>query len=229
MKKAAPSILIAVILLAITVMAEAQQPKKIPRIGVFSASPLSTNRARIEELRQGLHQLGYVEGKNIVIEWRFAGGETVRLADLAAELLGLKVDLIVAFGPTSTRAAKEATNSIPIVMAQVNDPVGAGFVASLARPGGNITGFSVMAPDLSGKQLELLKEIVPKLSHVAVFGTSVEPGNAQSVQESELAARALNIQLHYIDVLDPKKIETAYQNAAQHTPNLTVAYSSILD
>jgi putative tryptophan/tyrosine transport system substrate-binding protein len=214
MKKAAPSILIAVILLAITVMAEAQQSKKIPRIGVLGASPLSTNRARIEELRQGLHQLGYVEGKNIVIEWRFAEGKTVRLADLAAELLGLKVDLIVAFGPTSTRAAKEATNSIPIVMAQVNDPVGAGFIASLARPGGNITGSSVMAPDLSGKQLELLKEIVPKLSHVAVFGTSVQPGNAQSVQESELAARALSIQLHYIDVLDPKEIETAYQNAA---------------
>jgi putative ABC transport system substrate-binding protein len=214
MKKAAPSILIAVILLAITVMAEAQQSKKIPRIGVLGASPLSTNRARIEELRQGLHQLGYVEGKNIVIEWLFAEGKTVRVADLAAELLGLKVDLIVAFGPTSTRAAKEATNSIPIVMAQVNDPVGAGFIASLARPGGNITGSSVMAPDLSGKQLELLKEIVPKLSHVAVFGTSVQPGNAQSVQESELAARALSIQLHYIDVLDPKEIETAYQNAA---------------
>ena len=207
-------------------LVEAQQPKKIPRIGVLSASPLSTNRARIEELRQGLHQLGYVEGKNIVIEWRFAGGETVRLADLAAELLGLKVDLIVAFGPTSTRAAKEATNSIPIVMAQVNDPVGAGFVASLARPGGNITGFSVMAPDLSGKQLELLKEIVPKLSHVAVFGTSVEPGNAQSVQESELAARALNIQLHYIDVLDPKEIETAYQNAAQHRSQAVLVLQS---
>jgi putative tryptophan/tyrosine transport system substrate-binding protein len=226
MKKAAPSILIAVILLAITVMAEAQQPKKIPRIGVLGASPLSTNRARIEELRQGLHQLGYVEGKNIVIEWRFAEGKTVRLADLAAELLGLKVDLIVAFGPTSTRAAKEATNSIPIVMAQVNDPVGAGFIASLARPGGNITGSSVMAPDLSGKQLELLKEIVPKLSHVAVFGTSVQPGNAQSVQESELAARALSIQLHYIDVLDPKEIETAYQNAAKQRSQAVLVLQS---
>src|SRR5262249_46568568 len=226
MKKAAPSILIAVILLAITVMAEAQQPKKIPRIGVFSASPLSTNLARIEELRQGLHQLGYVEGKNIVIEWRFAGGETVRLADLAAELLGLKVDLIVAFGPTSTRAAKEATNSIPIVMAQVNDPVGAGFVASLARPGGSITGFSVMAPHLRGSPLDRLNESGPELSHVAVFGTSVEPGNAQSVQESELAARELNIQLHYIDVLDPKEIETAYQNAAQHRSQAVLVLQS---
>jgi ABC-type uncharacterized transport system substrate-binding protein len=226
MKKATPSILIAVILLAITVMAEAQQPKKIPRIGVLGASPLSTNRARIEELRQGLHQLGYVEGKNIVIEWRFAEGKTVRLADLAAELLDLKVDLIVAFGPTSTRAAKEATNSIPIVMAQVNDPVGAGFIASVARPGGNITGSSVMAPDLSGKQLELLKEIVPKLSHVAVFGTSVQPGNAQSVQESELAARALSIQLHYIDVLDPKEIETAYQNAAKQRSQTVLVLQS---
>src|SRR5215475_2040602 len=226
MRKTVISFAFCVMLLALCASAEAQQPKKVPRIGVLGASPLSTNRARIEELRQGLHQLGYVEGKNIVIEWRFAEGKTVRVADLAAELLGLKVDLIVAFGPTSTRAAKEATNSIPIVMAQVNDPVGAGFVASLARPGGNITGFSVMAPDLSGKQLELLKEIVPKLSHVAVFGTSVEPGNAQSVQESELAARALNIQLHYIDVLDPKEIETAYQNAAKQRSQAVLVLQS---
>jgi putative tryptophan/tyrosine transport system substrate-binding protein len=138
----------------------------------------------------------------------------------------LKVDLIVAFGPTSTRAAKQATATIPIVMAQVNDPVGAGFVASLARPGGNITGSSVMAPDLSGKQLELLKEIVPKLSHVAVFGTSAQPGNAQSVQESELAARALSIQLHYIDVLDPKEIETAYQNAAKQRSQAVLVLQS---
>jgi putative tryptophan/tyrosine transport system substrate-binding protein len=213
-------------LFALCLPAEAQQTTKVPRIGVLGASTLSSNRARIDELRQGLRQLGYVEEKNIVIEWRFAEGKTVRLADLTAELLRLKVDLIVAFGPTSTRAAKQATATIPIVMAQVNDPVGAGFVASLARPGGNITGSSVMAPDLSGKQLELLKEIVPKLSHVAVFGTSAQPGNAQSVQESELAARALSIQLHYIDVLDPKEIETAYQNAAKQRSQAVLVLQS---
>jgi putative tryptophan/tyrosine transport system substrate-binding protein len=225
-KRRLGSFALCAMLFALCSTAEAQQTTKVPRIGVLGASTLSSNRARIEELRQGLRQLGYVEGKNIVIEWRFAEGKTVRLADLTAELLRLKVDLIVAFGPTSTRAAKEATNSIPIVMAQVNDPVGAGFVASLARPGGNITGSSVMAPDLSGKQLELLKEIVPKLSHVAVFGTSVQPGNAQSVQESELAARALSIQLHYIDVLDPKEIETAYQNAAKQRSQAVLVLQS---
>jgi putative tryptophan/tyrosine transport system substrate-binding protein len=225
-KRKLGSFALCAMLFALCLPAEAQQTTKVPRIGVLGASTLSSNRARIDELRQGLRQLGYVEEKNIVIEWRFAEGKTVRLADLTAELLRLKVDLIVAFGPTSTRAAKEATNSIPIVMAQVNDPVGAGFVASLARPGGNITGSSVMAPDLSGKQLELLKEIVPKLSHVAVFGTSVQPGNAQSVQESELAARALSIQLHYIDVLDPKEIETAYQNAAKQRSQAVLVLQS---
>ena len=135
------------------------------------------------------------------------------LPALAVELTRLKVDVLVAFGPTSTHAAKEATNTIPIVMAQVNDPIGAGFVASLARPGGNITGLSIMAPELSGKQLELLKEIVPKLSRVAVFGTLTQPGNAQSVKETELAAKTLGLQLQYLDVEDPKDVDTAFRNA----------------
>jgi ABC-type uncharacterized transport system substrate-binding protein len=132
-----------------------------------------------------------VEGKNVVIESLYAEGKLDRLTDLAAELVRLKVDVIVSPGSTITRAAKEATVTIPIVMGFGNDPVGSGFVASLARPGGNITGLSALAPELSGKQLELLKEIVPKLSRVAVLGNSSEPGNAQSLKEVELAARAL--------------------------------------
>ena len=130
--------------------------------------------ARIEAFRQGLRELGYVEGKNIVIEWRCAEGKLDRLPALAAELVRLKVDVIVSAGPTATRAAKEATATIPIVMALDADPVGSGFVASLARPGGNITGLSTLAPEISGKQLELLKEIIPKLSRVAVFGNSTD-------------------------------------------------------
>ncbi len=122
--------------------------------------------ARIEAFRQGLRELGYVEGENIVIEWRSAEGKLDRLPDLAAELVQLKVDIIVSAGPAATRPLKEATKTIPIVMAQDSDPVGTGFVASLARPGGNITGLSTLAPELSGKQLELLKETVPKLSRV---------------------------------------------------------------
>ena len=156
-----------------------------------------------------------MEGKNIVIEWRYAEGKLDRLPALAAELVRLKVDVIVTAGPTATRAAKEATTTIPIVMAQDSDPVGNGFVASLARPGGNITGLSNLRPELSGKQLELLKEIIPKLSRVAVFGTSTEPGNAQALKEMELAAGAFRVKLQYLDVLNPKDIETAFRAASK--------------
>ena len=129
-----------------------------------------------------------------------AEGKLDRLPALAAELVRLKVDIIVTGGPSPTRAAKEATTTIPIVMAQDTDPVGSGFVASLARPGGNITGLSTLAPELNGKRLELLREIVPKLSRVAVLGTSTQPGNAQSLKEVELAAKAFGVKLQYLDV-----------------------------
>jgi len=206
--------LTAVILVSVH-LAEAQQPAKIPRIGYLTASSLSVNPARIEAFRQGLRELGYIEGKNIVIEWRSSEGKADRLPALAAELVRLKVDVIVTSGPVATRAAKEATTTIPIVMAQDIDPVGSGFVASLARPGGNITGLSTFRPELSGKQLELLKEIVPRLSRVAVLGTSTQPGYAQQLREVELAAGALGVQLQYFDVLDPKDIETAFLAASK--------------
>ena len=199
--------------------ADAQQPKKIPRIGYLSAGIGSVSSyAPREPFRQGLRELGYVEGKNIVIEYRNAGGKFDRLPALAAELVRLKVDVIVTGGPPSARAAKDATVTIPIVMIQVGDPVGSGFVASLARPGGNITGLSGLAPELSGKRLELLKEIIPKLSRVAVFGTSTSPDNAQSLREVELAARELKVQLQYLDIRDasnPKDMETAFRAATK--------------
>ena len=209
------SIALCSMLFALCSHAEAQQPTKVPRIGYLTAASLSSIAARIEAFRQGLRELGYVEGKNIVIEWRSAEGKLDRLPELAAELVRLKVDVIVTSGPTMTRAAKEATSTIPIVMAQDTDPVGNGFVASLARPGGNITGLSTLSPELSGKQLELLKEIVPKLSRVAVLGNSTEPGNAQPLKEMELAARAFKVQLQYLDVLSSKDIETAFRAASK--------------
>ena len=216
MKKAiALSILVAVILFAVAVLAEAQQPKKIPRIGFLIASSLPVNAARYEAFREGLRALGYVEGKNIVIEWRAAEGRHDHLAALATELVRLKVDVIVTAGPADTRAAKEATSTIPIVMIFDNDPVGNGFVASLARPGGNITGLSTLAPELSGKQLELLKEIVPKLSRVGVIGSSTNPGNALVLKEIELAAGAFKIKLQPLDVLDSKDIEPAFRAASK--------------
>ncbi|MGH7773431.1 MAG: ABC transporter substrate-binding protein [Candidatus Binatia bacterium] len=202
-------------LLAFCFPAEAQQPTKIPRIGYLLASSLSAQSARVEAFRQGLRELGYVEGKNVVIEYRSAEGKLDRLPALAAELVRLKVDIIVTGGPIPTRAAKEATSTIPIVMTQHTDPVGSGFVASLARPGGNITGLSTLAPELSGKQLELLKETIPKLSRVAVFGTSTRAGNAQALKEIELAAGAFGVQLQYLDVLGPKDIETAFRAASK--------------
>ena len=192
-------------------VAQAQQPTKIPRIGFLGAASPYAIAARIEAFRQGLRELGYVEGKNIVIEWRSGEGKEDRLPALVAELVRLKVDVIVTGGPTATRAAKEATSTIPIVMTQVGDPVGSGFVASLARPGGNVTGLSTLGPEISGKQVELLKEIIPKLSRLAVFGTSTIPGNAQRLREVELAAGAFGVKLQYLDVLSPKDIEAAFR------------------
>jgi putative ABC transport system substrate-binding protein len=209
------SLLFVVVVLAVAVISEAQQPAKVPRIGFIVGASLSASLARTEAFRQGLRELGYVEGKNIVIEWRYADGKSDRLPTLATELALLKVDVIVTSGGDPTRSAKEATFTIPIVMAQANDPVGSGFVASLAQPGGNITGLSSLAPQISGKRLELLKEIVSKLSRVAVLGSSTNPGNAQSLKETELAAKSFGVQLQSIDVRDPKDIETAFRTASK--------------
>ena len=171
--------------------------------------------ARTEAFRQGLRELGYIEGKNIIIEWRSAEGKPERRGELAAEFVRLKVDLIVSAGPTVTRALREATATIPIVMAQDTDPIGSGFVASLAHPGGNITGLAALAPEMSGKQLELLKETIPKLSRVAVIGNSTNPGDAQALRETVLAAGAFEVYLRYLDVLDAKDIESVLKTAAK--------------
>ena len=207
--------LLITVLLSTAPVAQAQQPPKISRIGYLTAGSLSAQAVRIDALRQGLRELGYVEGKNIVIEYRHAEGKFDRLLALAAELVRLKVDIIVSGGPTVTRAAKEATTTIPIVMVQDSDPVGSGFVSSLAHPGGNITGLSTLAPELSGKRLELLKEVVPKLSLVAVLGDSTEPANVRTLKEIELAAKGLGIKHQYQDVVSPKDIEPALRSASK--------------
>src|SRR4030095_7248439 len=167
-RKLAGSVALVATLAMCGAMAQAQ-PKQLPRIGYLVANFPSTNPGRVEAFRQGLRDFGYVEGKSIVIEWRYAEGKADRLPALATELVRLKVDVIVTAGPASTRPAKEATVTVPIVMGFDNDPVGNGFVASLARPGGNITGLSTHYPEITGKQLELLKEIVPRLLRVAVL------------------------------------------------------------
>ncbi len=213
MKKAGwASILVAVVMLAVAVLAEAQQPKKVPRIGYLTNTPVSAASASREAFRRALREVGYVEGENIIIEWRSGEGNRDRQRALAADLVRLKIDVIVAGGSGDIRAAKEATATIPIVMVQGGDPVGSGFVASLARPGGNITGLATLRPELSGKQLELLKEIVPKLSRVAVFAT---PDYAQIQKEIDLAAGALGVKVQYLDIQSPKDFESAFQAAAK--------------
>jgi putative tryptophan/tyrosine transport system substrate-binding protein len=215
MRKNVICLTLCAILLALCASASAQQPTKIPRIAYLTAASLSAISERTDTFRQGLRDLGYVEGKNIVIEWRSTDGKLDRLPALAAELVRLKVDVIVTAGSAVTRPAKQATSTIPIVMAQDTDPVGNGFVASLARPGGNITGLATLAPEISGKRLEILKEIVPRFSRVAVFGTSTEPANAQRLREVELAAGAFGVKLQYLDVLGPKDIESAFRAAGK--------------
>jgi putative tryptophan/tyrosine transport system substrate-binding protein len=200
-------------LFALCLPAEAQHAAKIPRIGYLSAASASQVSFRIEPFRQGLRELGYVEGKNIVIEYRYGEGKFDRLPELATELVRLKVDIIVTAGPSATHPAKIATATIPIVMTQDSDPIANGFIASLARPGGNITGLSTLAQELSGKRLELLKEIVPKLSRVAVIGTSTIPGNTQALKETQLAAAAFGVQFQYLDIREPKDIEPVFRAA----------------
>src|SRR5215831_8395476 len=159
------------------------QPAKISRIAYLSGSSIISSNT--EAFQQGLRDLGYIEGKNIVIEWRFADGNRDRQRALAAELVRLKVDVIVASGGGDTRAAKEVTSTIPIVMAQTDDPVASGFVASLARPGGNITGLSTLSPELSGKRLELLKEVVPKTLPCGGVRNFKQPRRRASVERNE--------------------------------------------
>jgi ABC-type uncharacterized transport system substrate-binding protein len=209
------SILVVAVLLAVALKAEAQQPMKVHRIGFLNAASPSAILDRYEAFRQGLRELGYVEGKNIVIEYRYAEGKLDRLPELAAELVRLKVEAIVTAGPSATRAAKGATVTIPIVMAFDYDPVGSGAIANLASPGGNITGLSAFYPEMSGKRLEILKEIIPRLSRVAVLGTSTQPGNAQALKAMEQAAGALGMQLQYLDVLGPEDLKTAFRAATK--------------
>jgi putative ABC transport system substrate-binding protein len=214
MRKKIIGFALSAVLLALSFAVEAQQPKKIPRIGFLVAGG-SPDSSRRDAFRQGLRQLGWVEGQNVVIEWRQAEGKLDRLDELATELVRLKVDVFVTSGNAVTRAAKKATDTIPIVTALVSNPVENGFVASLARPGGNITGLTSLGAELSGKRLELLKEAVPRLSRLMVLGNSATPGNAQAMQQTEAVARALSVQLTYKDIQSAKDIEAAFKASSK--------------
>ncbi len=195
--------------------AQAQQPTNVPRIGFLTDAPLASNAGRVEAFRQGLRDLGYIEGKNIIIEWRDANGNFDRARELADELVHLKVNLLVSPGPSVTRVLREATSTIPIVMAQDTDPIGSGFALSLAHPGRNITGLASLAPETGGKQMEFLREISPKITRVAIIGNSNNPGDAQALRQTVIAAGSIDVFLRYLDVPDIKDIETIFQTAAR--------------
>jgi putative ABC transport system substrate-binding protein len=191
-------------------IAQAQTPAKIPRIVFLAVQSRTILSERFDAFRQGLNDLGYVEGKNIVLDYLDSDGRQDRLPAVMAEIVHRHTDVIVTGGSQATRAAKKETSTIPIVMAQDNDPLGAGFVASLARPGGNVTGLANLAAELSGKQLEILKEILPKLSRVAVFSDKTEPGNPKALKETEAAAKGFGVQVFYMDVQSAKDIDSAF-------------------
>ncbi|OGL05348.1 MAG: hypothetical protein A3I03_11950 [Candidatus Rokubacteria bacterium RIFCSPLOWO2_02_FULL_68_19] len=196
--------------------AAAQQPGKVPRIGYFSAGSPSSAPHLLEAFRKGLRELGWVEGQNIVVDYRFAEGRFDRLPDLAAELVRLKVDIIVAVPTPAAAAAKNATETIPIVMINVGDPVGLGLIASLARPGGNVTGSSYsVGLEIIGKQLELLKETVPKVRRVAILWNPANPSHPLVVRELNVAARSLGVQLQFLEARGPNEFEGAFAAMAK--------------
>ena len=202
--------LLTTFLLATISLAEAQPAKKVFRIGLLSGNRPSPMPSNIEAFRQGLRDLGYVEGQNISVEYRFAEGKEERYAILAAELVNLGVDVIVTFGTQATVAAKQATSTIPILVGNAGDLVGEGLVASLARPGGNITGFTSVDPDLSAKRLQLLRETLPKVSRVAVLYHGGPGGDQDELREIQTAAKTLGVQIQPLQVLEPDQFQRSY-------------------
>jgi putative tryptophan/tyrosine transport system substrate-binding protein len=206
--------LFTIFLLATVSMADAQQPAKVPKIGFLGGRSAATGTG-LERLRQELRALGYVEGKNIVLESRYADNQLDRLPVLADELVWTKVDVLVAADTPEALAAKNTTKTIPIVFVIGGDPVTAGLVESLARPGRNITGFTISTTVLAGKRLELLKEIIPKLSRVAVLWDPQDRGSTQQWKESQLAAKDLGLQIHSIEVSNANDLESAFKEATK--------------
>src|SRR3990167_1900486 len=199
-------------------VAQAQQRGKVPRIGFLGNSTAALEANLVGPFRDGLRDLGYVEGQNILIEYRWAEGKYERFPPLIAELIASKVELIVPAGPPATLALKKATTSIPLVMVAVGDPVGTGIVASLNRPGGNITGLTSISPELEGKRIELLREVVPKLSHIAVMWNPRNAYHAIENKEVETAAAALRMKVLYLGIEAQEQIGNAFAQILKERP-----------
>jgi ABC-type uncharacterized transport system substrate-binding protein len=207
-------------LLSAPLTADAQTPAKIPRIGIIGDWPEDSPNWGV--FRQGLRELGYVEGQNIAIEWRFTGGKLDRLADTATELVRLKMDIIVTIGTPATRAAMQATTTIPIIMVSVGDPLRAGLVASLARPGGNVTGSTLLGPELSPKRLQILQETLPTASRVAFLWNPTNPANVLHFEDIQAGARALGVTLHSAEVRSPGEFESAFAAMMRERPDALI-------
>ena len=202
--------LLATFFVATASLAAAQQPKQVPRIGFLGNSTAALEANLIGPFHDGMRALGYIEGQNIAIEYRWAEGKYERFPELIGELVGLKVEIIVTAGTPAAVAVKKAAPTIPLVMIAVGDPIGTGLMASLAQPGGNITGLSSIAVDLEGKRLELLREAIPKLSHVAVFSNPANAFHVLSEKEVQTAARAFGIKLSSLGVQSPEQFDKAF-------------------
>ncbi|HEY2920326.1 MAG TPA: ABC transporter substrate-binding protein [Candidatus Binatia bacterium] len=205
-------------LVASGAVAQAQQPGKVPRIGFLGNSTAALEANLIAPFREGLRDLGYIEGKNIVIEWRWAEGKYERFPSLIAELIASKVDLIVTAGTPATIALKKATTALPLVMIAVGDPVGSGLIASLAHPGGNLTGLTSISPELDGKRLELLREVVPKISHVAVLWNPTSPLQVAAERETQAAAQAMKIKVLSLGVQAEEQFDNAFATILRERP-----------
>jgi len=212
--------------LAVPLAAEAQQAGKVPRIGVLSF--FTEPDPQVEALKQGLREQGWIEGQNVGLEYRYANNKLEQLPNLAVELVRLRVDVIVTGGEAGIRAARGATSTTPIVMANSGDPVGTGLIASLSRPGGNITGLSLLAPDLGGKRLELLKETVPKVSRVAVLWNPTNAVKVLELKSTEVAARALGVMVTSIEVRAPTDFDRAFAAIARERPNALITLTDPL-
>jgi putative tryptophan/tyrosine transport system substrate-binding protein len=214
------------LLLALCCLASAQQMGKIPRVGVLISASPSIASPNIQAFQQGLRELNYVEGKNLIIEYRYAEGKVETVPELTEELVRLKVDIIVTDTSNATQAAKNATKAIPVVFTAANDPVGDGQVASLAKPGGNLTGFSLLAPELNWKRLELLKEVAPKATRIAFLTRLGTTTGEQRFKEAEADAKGLGLQLQFLGAKGPDDLESAFDAAKQSGAQAVIVHPS---
>ena len=224
------ALVLAFLLFAPLLAADAQEARQVPRIGWLGLTPVNSPRAQyhLDAFRQGLRENGWMEGQNVTIEYRSAEGRPERLADLAAELVRLPVDVLVGSGEVTIRALRRATSAIPIVMAVSAAPVETGLVASLAWPGGNITGLSIQAAEMGGKRLGLLKEAVPHAARVAVLWNAAYPGKDVELKDTQIAARTLGVTLHAVAVRGPDDFDPAFAAIAKERPDALLTFSDAL-